>query len=304
MTKPRIAMLGTGLMGGPMARNLLKAGFPLTAWNRTAAKAEALRPAGAEIAASAAAAVAGAEIAIVILESGAIVGEVLFEAGKVADALKPGTLVIDMSSIEPRQARDHAARLRQRSIGYLDAPVSGGTAGAEAGTLAIMAGGSAEDFARARPVFEAMGRPTHVGPAGAGQLAKLCNQAIVAITVGAVSEALLLAAAGGADPAVVRQALMGGSADSPILRNQGQRLLERNFVPGGSARIVLKDCNNILAEARSFGLRLPLAERIAEIYAALAEHGGADYDHTAVLLELERLNGGKRVNDRPDRLPD
>jgi len=303
MTKPRLAMIGTGLMGGPMAKNLLKAGFPLTAWNRTLAKAEALRPAGAEIAVSAAAAATSAEIAIVILESGAVVGKVLFESGKVAEALKPGALLIDMSSIEPRQAREHAERLRRRGIGYLDAPVSGGTAGAEAGTLAIMAGGGAEDFARARPVFEAMGRPTLVGPAGSGQLAKLCNQAIVAITVGAVSEALLLAAAGGANPAVVRQALMGGSADSPILRNQGQRLLDRNFVPGGAARMVQKDCKNILAEAQRLGLRLPLAERITELYGALAEHGGIDYDHTAVLLELERLNGGKRVTDRPDRLP-
>ena len=303
MTKPRIAMLGTGLMGGPMARNLLKAGFPVVAWNRTAAKAEALRSAGAEVAARAAAAATGADIVITMLESGTVVGDVLFESGKVASALKSGTLVIDMSSIEPRQAREHAERLRELRIGYLDAPVSGGTAGAEAGTLAIMAGGSTEDFARAKPVFEAMGRPTHVGPAGSGQLAKLCNQAIVAITVGAVSEALLLAAAGGADPAVVRQALMGGSADSPILRNQGQRLLERNFVPGGAARMVHKDCKNILAEARTLGLRLPLAERITELYAALAEHGGADYDHTAVLLELERMNASKRVGDKPDRLP-
>ena len=303
MTKPRIAMLGTGLMGGPMARNLLEAGFPVVAWNRTAAKAEALRRAGAEVAASAAVAATGADIVITVLESGAVVGEVLFESGKVAQALKPGALVIDMSSIEPRHAREHAERLRELRVGYLDAPVSGGTAGAEAGTLAIMVGGGAEDFARAKPVFEAMGRPTHVGPAGSGQLAKLCNQAIVAITVGAVSEALLLAATGGADPAVVRQALMGGSADSPILRNQGQRLLERNFVPGGAARMVHKDCKNILAEARALGLRLPLAERIAELYAALAEHGGADYDHTAVLLELERMNAGRRVGEKPDRLP-
>ena len=301
--KPRLAVLGTGLMGGPMARNLLKSGFPLAAWNRTRSKAEALAPAGAEIAPSAAAAVAAAEIAIVMLESGAVVDEVLFESGKVAETLKAGALLIDMSSIEPRQARSHAERLRERGIGYLDAPVSGGTAGAEAGTLAIMAGGSAADFGRARPVFEAMGRPTLVGPAGSGQLAKLCNQAIVAIAVGAVSEALLLAAAGGADPAVVRQALMGGSADSPILRNQGQRLLERNFVPGGAARMVQKDCRNILAEAQRLGLRLPLCECIAALYGALAERGGADYDHTAVLLELERVNGGKRVTDAPDRLP-
>lgn len=303
MTLPPIAFLGTGLMGRPMAASLLAGGYPLIAWNRTLSKAEALGPLGATVAPTAARAAERAEVAITMLESGAVVEAVLFSDGNAAASLAPGSLVIDMSSIEPNQARAHAEKLAARGIGYLDAPVSGGTLGAEQATLAIMVGGTERDFARGRPILATMGRPTHVGPAGLGQLAKLCNQAIVAITVGAVAEALLLAAASGADPARVRQALTGGSADSPILRNQGQRMLDRDFVPGGSARIVAKDLGNILNAARERGLELPVCERVAELFKSMIEHGGAGYDHTALLLELERLNAGRRVGNAPDRLP-
>jgi len=302
MSKPRIAFIGTGLMGGPMAANLLKAEFPLIAWNRTLTKAEALRPSGATIAPSAVAAAEGADIVITILESGPIVETVLFE-GKVAEALKPGALVIDMTSAEPQRARAHAERLKAMGIGYLDAPVSGGTAGAKAGTLAIMVGGSDADFARAKPVFEAMGRPLRVGPAGSGQLAKLCNQIIVSITIEAVAEALLLAAAGGADPALVRQALTGGYADSKIMQIHGGQMLDRKFIPGGPAWTLRKDGRTIRAAAQEFGLTLPLAERTAELFEQLCAHGGEKYDCAAVLLELERMNAGKRLGTKPDQLP-
>jgi 2-hydroxy-3-oxopropionate reductase len=301
MTKPRIAFLGTGLMGEPMAANLLKAGFPLTAWNRTLAKAEALRPAGATVAQSAAAAADGADVVITTLEGGPVVEAVLFEGG-VVGALKRGALVIDMSSAEPQRARAHAERLAALSIGYLDAPVSGGTPGAKAGTLAIMAGGSEADFERAAPIFAAMGRATRVGRAGSGQLAKLCNQVIVSVTMAAVAEALLLASAGGADPAAVRQALSGGFADSKILQIHGGHMLERSFVPGGPAWTIRKDGRTILAAAREFGTAVPMAERANQLFEQLCVHGGEKYDSSSVLLELERLSG-KRLGDKPDRLP-
>ncbi len=238
-----------------------------------------------------------------MLESGPVVEAVLFGEGEVASALARGSIVIDMSSIEPSRARDHGARLEKLGIGYLDAPVSGGTGGARDATLAIMAGGGAAEFERATPVFQAMGRPTHVGPAGSGQLAKLCNQTIVSVTVSVVAEALLLAAAGGADPAAVRQAMSGGYADSKVLQVQGQQMLDRNFLPRGPARMGLKDSKNILDTARELGLTMPMAKCASDLFNGLAAHGGTNYDHTAILLELERMNPGKRVGTKPDQLP-
>ncbi len=302
MTEPRIAFLGTGLMGGPMAANLLKAGFPVAAWNRTLSKAEALRPAGATVAPSAAAAAGGADVVITMLEGGPVVETVLFEGG-VVPALKRGSLVIDMSSAEPQRARAHAQKLAALGIGYLDAPVSGGTPGAKAGTLAIMAGGSEADFERALPIFAPMGRPTRVGPAGSGQLAKLCNQVIVSVTMAAVGEALLLASAGGADPAAVRQALSGGFADSKILQIHGGHMLDRSFIPGGPAWTLRKDGRTILGAAREFGVTLPMAERANQLFEQLCAHGGEKYDSAAILLELERLSG-KRAGTKPDRVPE
>jgi 2-hydroxy-3-oxopropionate reductase len=171
--------------------------------------------------------------------------------------------------------------------------VSGGTAGAEAATLAIMVGGSKAAFERARPVFETLGRPTLVGPSGAGQLAKLANQLIVGVTIGAVAEALLLAAGGGADPAAVREALLGGFADSRILQLHGNRMLDRNFVPGGTARTQLKDLDSALAEARAAGLTLPILERVDALYRDLVAAGDGALDHSGLLVGLERLNGGR-----------
>lgn len=184
-------MLGIGMMGFPMARRLCEAGCAVSVWNRSRTKAERLLPFGARVADTPAQAVAQADIVITLLENGGVVEDVLFAQGA-AQALRPGTLVVDMSSIQPRQAREHAARLLAQGVHHLDAPVSGGTVGAEQGTLAIMAGGEAADFERAHPLLELLGRPTHVGPHGAGQLAKLANQMIVGITIGAVAEALLL----------------------------------------------------------------------------------------------------------------
>jgi len=299
----RIAFLGIGLMGGPMASNLLKAGFPVTVWNRTPGKAETLRAAGADVSSSAADAVRDADIVITMLTNGPAVEEVLFGAPKVIAAIRKGALVLDMSSIPPATARDHARRLAALGIPHLDAPVSGGTGGAQNGKLVIMAGGPAADFARAEPIFAPLGKPTLVGGSGAGQLAKLCNQAIVGITIGAVAEALLLAAAGGADPAAVRQALMGGFADSRILQEHGQRMLNRRFLPGFAIANQVKDLDTVLDAARQAKLDLPLAARVTELFRQIADAGGGGYDHSGLLLELEKRNPPARLGTIPDKLP-
>lgn len=286
---PHIAFLGIGLMGAPMTRNLLAAGYPMTLWNRTASKCEPFAD-EATIAGSPAEAVAGADIVITMLENGAVVEDVLVAQGALT-ALKSGALVIDMSSVQPSLARRLAGLAAEQGAGFVDAPVSGGTLGAAEARLSIMAGGSEADVERARPVFEVLGKCTRIGPVGAGQLAKLANQAIVGITIGAVSEALLLAAKGGADPAAVREALMGGFAGSRILELHGQRMIDRDFAPGAPARIQLKDMRMILDEARAEGLTLPLAQQTHNEYLSLVANGHSDVDHSGLLLELEHLNG-------------
>lgn len=295
----RIAFLGTGLMGRPMARNLLAAGFSVTVWNRTRAKAEELAAEGASVADSPTQAATGAEVVITMLADGPITTAVLFDQG-VSDALSSGATMIDMASIPPATAQEHARRLAERGVGHLDAPVSGGTRGAAAGTLAIMVGGDPAEFERRKSLFEPLGRAVLVGPAGSGQLAKLANQAIVGITIGAVSEALLLAAAGGADPAAVREALSGGFADSRILQEHGRRMLERDFRPGAPVRIQVKDMETILSTARGMGLELPLSDRVGELFTRLRDTGGAEYDHSALLLLLEQDNPPHKVGKDRD----
>lgn len=299
MLQPHVAFLGIGLMGNPMATRLLNAGYPLTIWNRSRAKAEALAGLGALIADSPAAAVADADIVISMLEAGPIVAEV---ARLALPGLRPGTLFIDMSSTKQAEAQQLHATLAQHEIHFMDAPVSGGVLGAELGDLAIMAGGSESDFKRAEPLFAILGRAMLVGPAGSGQLAKLCNQLIVGGTLNIVAEALLLAQAGGADPAAVRNAIRGGFAESRILEVHGQRMLERNFLPGGQVKSQAKDMTNILSAAEVAGLQLPLTELVAQRYQSiLASLPHAD--HSAALIALERLNPGKRVGEAPDILP-
>lgn len=288
MSLPRIAFLGIGLMGAPMTENLLAAGYPMTLWNRTRAKCEPFA-ARASLAASPAEAVADAEVVITMLESGTVVEQVLEQQG-VIDALGPGAVLIDMSSVPPSLARRHHTLAAEKGAGYLDAPVSGGTRGAADGSLSIMAGGEPEVLERVHPVLEQLGKVTHIGPVGAGQLAKLANQAIVGITIGAVSEALLLAAKGGADPQAVRAALLGGFAGSRILEQHGQRMIDRDFEPGAPARIQLKDLRMILDEARAEELTLPLTQQVHQGYLSLLANGHGEVDHSGLLLELEHLN--------------
>lgn len=289
MSLPRIAFLGIGLMGAPMTTNLLNAGFPMILWNRTVEKCSPFAE-RATLADSPAEAAAEADVVITMLENGAVVDSVLVEQGLIA-ALKPGAVVIDMSSIQPSLARRHARQVLERGAGYLDAPVSGGTRGAAAGSLSIMAGGDPATLAQVSQILQALGRVTRIGPVGAGQLAKLANQAIVGITIGAVSEALLLAARGGADPVAVREALMGGFASSRILEQHGQRMLERDFEPGAPARIQLKDLRMILDEARAEELTLPLTQQVHQGYLSLLAEGHGEVDHSGLLLALEHLNG-------------
>ncbi|WP_374362223.1 NAD(P)-dependent oxidoreductase [Pseudoduganella danionis] len=293
-----IAFLGIGLMGDPMVRRLLAAGHAVTVWNRTAAKALPLAEAGATVAPDLATAVRGAGMVISMLEAGPVVGAVLREA---LPALTPNALWIDMSSTRQDEAQAFHALLTAQGRRFIDAPVSGGVGGAAAGTLAIMAGGAQADFDEAVPVLQAMGRPTLVGPAGSGQVAKLCNQLIVGATINVVAEALLLAQAAGADPTAMRAAIRGGFAESKILDVHGQRMLERNFVAGGQVKTQLKDQQNILAAAQAAGLQLPITQLVTERYQSLVQ-SVPQADHAAGLLGLEALNPGVRLGDAPDRL--
>jgi len=285
-----IAVLGIGFMGFPMARRLCEAGHTVHVWNRSRDKAERVAPFGAKVHDTPASAVRGASIVISMLESGPVVEDVLFNQGTAA-AMKRGTLVVDMASIQPREARDHAARLGDFGASHLDAPVSGGTGGAEAGTLVIMVGGKAADFDRARPIFEVFGRATHVGPHGTGQLTKLANQMIVGITIGAIAEALLLCQKGGADMARVKEAITGGFADSRILQVHGQRMVERDFAPGARMAVQLKDLRNALATAEEVGFDAPVTALIEKLYDDGVEHGLADLDHAGLFVELASRNG-------------
>lgn len=303
MTIRTVALIGTGIMGMPMARNIARAGFDLTVWNRTRAKAEPLADV-ATVAEDVRAAVADADAVITMVDDSRAVTDIYFGPDGIVRACREGTLLIDMSSIQPSVARDHAAAIEKDGRRHIDAPVSGGEKGATEATLSIMAGGEADAFAEAAPLLKAMGRPTHVGVHGAGQSAKLANQAIVATTIGAVAEGLLLAQEGGCDPAAVREALMGGYATSRILEIHGERMIDRNWMPGGPLHLQLKDLDNALEVARAAGLDLPLTKKTRDAFHALSnEMAKPRNDHSAYLLWLEAINPGKRLGGRPDKEP-
>ncbi len=283
----RVAFLGTGLMGAPMVRNLAAAGHDLHIWNRSPDKAEQLDDI-ATVHQTPADAVAEADIVITMLYDGPVTTTVLVDDG-VIDAVSPGSLIIDMGSVEPDRDRKLAGIAAARGVRFLDAPVSGGVAGAEAATLTIFVGGEAADMKRARPVLQSMGRPNLIGPLGAGQSAKLANQLIVAITIGAVAEAFKLGESAGCDPAILRTALRGGFADSRILELHGERMVKRDFAPGGRSRSQLKDIHNALAVAGEAGLKLPLADAAEAGFRSLVEDfDGGDLDHSAYYLWLEK----------------
>lgn len=285
-----IAFLGTGIMGAPMCEQLLDHGYTVRVWNRSSEKSLPLAAKGATVCATPVDAVADAQLIVFMLSTGPVVDSVLFDpdlSGKsVADYIEPGADVVVMSSIPVETSRRQAQQLAERGIGYVDAPVSGGEKGAREASLTIMAGGDLTAIKSSRSVLEVMGRLTHVGPPGSGQLAKLANQTIVGITISAISEALLLAEAGGADPVAVRNALMGGFADSTVLRQHGERILERKFTPGAKAEIQLKDLRTSRELADSLGLDLPVLRLTESLYRDMCRHGYGSLDHSALYLEL------------------
>lgn len=287
---PKIALLGIGMMGFPMGKRLCEAGYPVHAWNRSRDKAERLTAFGAQVHDTPAQAIAQADIIITLLLDGDAVADVLFQP-EALQAMRAGQLVVDMSSIRPAQAQAHAARLEGHGVAHLDAPVSGGTVGAEQGTLAIMAGGRADDFQRAQPVLGVLGRATHVGGHGTGQLAKLANQMIVGITIGAVAEALLLCQKGGADIGKVREAIGGGFAESRILQMHGQRMVENDFAKRAAMTVQLKDMRNALLTAESLGFEAPITGLFEQLYAQAVTDGLGDLDHSGLFVELARRNG-------------
>ncbi len=284
-----VTVLGIGSMGSPVARVLKQKGFRVKAWNRTFHKAQHLASHGIEVCESLPDAVSSAQFVIAFLFDGDAVEQVLFKAGA-AQAMPPGAVCIDMSSIRPEQARSHAQRLKAMGIEHLDAPVSGGTLGAEQGTLAIMVGGETQIFAQALSVLQAMGRAVHVGPSGAGQVAKLANQMIVGATIGIVAEALLLCQKAGADATKVREALRGGFADSRILEVHGERMIHRDFAPRGSVAVQLKDLDNALHTAQGMDYRAEITQAVTDLYRSAAEHGFGQLDQSGLFAELARRN--------------
>jgi 2-hydroxy-3-oxopropionate reductase len=285
----KVGFIGLGIMGRPMALNLKAAGHELFVPERGSLTAE-IR-AAATVLADAKAVAAASDVIITIVPDTPDVEAALFGPGGVAEGLSAGKLVIDMSSISPTATKAFAAKIKAMGCEYLDAPVSGGEVGAKNATLTIMVGGSAAAFERARPLFEAMGKNiTLVGEEnGAGQTTKVANQIIVALNIQAVAEALVFAAKAGADPAKVRQALMGGFANSKILEVHAERMIKRTFTPGFRIRLHQKDLNLALAAAKDLGVALPNTALAQQMFSAVAAAGGADLDHSALVKALESL---------------
>jgi 2-hydroxy-3-oxopropionate reductase len=285
----KIGFIGLGIMGRPMALNLKAAGHELAVPERPSLTAE-LR-AAANVLPDAKSVAAASEVVILMVPDTPDVESALFSPAGVAAGLTKGTLVIDMSSISPIATKDFAARIAELGCDYVDAPVSGGEVGAKAASLTIMAGGAPAAFARAKPLFDVMGKNiTHVGDMpGAGQICKVANQIIVALNIQAVSEALVFASRAGADPAKVRQALMGGFASSRILEVHAERMINGTFNPGFRIRLHQKDLNLALSAARELGLALPNTAMAQQMFSSCAAHGAADLDHSALILAIEGL---------------
>jgi 2-hydroxy-3-oxopropionate reductase len=284
-----VGFIGLGIMGRPMAGHLLKAGHRLFVLRKSAA-AEEMIAKGAVACASPKEIAQRSEVVILMVPDTPQVEQTLFGELGVAAGAKAGGLVIDMSSISPLATKEFAAKLGEKGVAYLDAPVSGGEVGAKAATLTIMVGGPAEAFARAKPLFECMGKTiTHVGPNGDGQTAKVANQMIVALTIAAVGEALLFAAKAGADPAKVREALLGGFAGSRVLDVHGTRMLARAFEPGFRIRLHHKDLAIALASANALALALPQTAFCQQLFNAACAAGEGELDHAALIRPLERL---------------
>ena len=285
----RIGFIGIGLMGLPMAKNLLKAGYKLKVFNRTESKAEPLKEFGAEISKSISDVVKDSDVVITMLTDDTAIDNVM-DSSDFLDNLKSGATVIDMSSVKPTTAIKHGNNLKSKNINYLDAPVSGGTIGAEEASLAIMVGGEKKIFDNFIEILKVMGNPTLVGPLSSGQVSKLANQIIVGLTIGAVAEAVTLCEKAGANPNKMIKALSGGWADSKILQTHGKRMIEKDFTPKGRTVVHLKDMNNILECAKSYNTHLPISNLVKEMYKSLVENGHGETDHSSLYKEIERIN--------------
>jgi len=284
-----IGFVGLGIMGRPMAANLLKGGHKLFLYTLEGVAPE-LTSAGGAACASAKEVTQKSEIIITMVPDTPDVEKALFAPGGVSEGLSPGKIVVDMSSISPLETKVFAERINKLGCQYVDAPVSGGEVGAKNATLTIMVGGSEATFEKVKPLFELMGKNiTLVGSNGAGQTCKVANQIIVALNIEAVAEALLFASKAGADPAKVRQALMGGFASSRVLELHGERMIKRTFEPGFRIELHQKDLNLALSNARKLGLSLPNTATAQELFNACAAHGGAKWDHSGMVRALELL---------------
>mgnify|MGYP001217780397 len=288
----KIAFIGTGLMGYPMASNLLKKKLNLKVFSRTLDKAKPLEKLGANISNSLGEVVKDTDIIITMLTDDEAVEKVLGDK-EFLNNLKLSATVIDMSSIKPKIAIKYGKILEEKRINFLDAPVSGGTIGAEDGSLAIMVGGDQKVFDFTFDTLKIMGNPTLVGPIGSGQVSKLANQIIVGVTIGAVAEAITLCEKAGVDANKFIKALSGGFADGKILQNHGKRMIDKDFSPKGKVSTHLKDMNNILECAGDFDTKLPISSLIKEMFSSLVERGNDNDDHSALYKEIENQNKTK-----------
>jgi 2-hydroxy-3-oxopropionate reductase len=301
MANPTIGFIGLGIMGKPMARNLMKAGYPLVVHNRSRAAVDELSKEGAQPVASSREVAAQSEVLITMLPDSPDVELVYAGEQGVFAGAKPGMLLIDMSSISPIVARKLAADAQKGGMDMLDAPVSGGEAGAIGATLSIMIGGKATAVERAMPIFQALGKNiVHVGDAGAGQVTKAANQMVVGTTIAIVSEALVLAAKAGVDPAKVRQALLGGFAQSKILEAHGQKMLDRNFKPGFRIRLHEKDMKIALATGLEYGVPLMVTSQVAQMMTAMKSMGNGDLDHSGLVKFVEELAKTELNKSKPN----
>jgi 2-hydroxy-3-oxopropionate reductase len=285
----KIGFIGTGLMGFPMAKNLLDKSLDLNVFSRTIEKAKPLEKFGAKISNSLSEAVKDVDLVITMLTDDDAVEKVLSDQG-FQENLKKGSTVVDMSSIKPKIAIKYGNFLKEKGVNFLDAPVSGGTIGAEQATLAIMVGGDQKVFDQIKDVLKVMGNPTLVGPIGSGQVSKLANQIIVGVTIGAVAEAITLCEKAGVDGNKFIKALAGGFADGKILQNHGKRMIDKDFSPKGKVSTHLKDMNNILECAGDFNTKLPISNLIKDMFKSLVENGNDNDDHSALYKEIERRN--------------
>ena len=285
----KVGFIGTGLMGFPMAKNLLKSGIKLKVYNRSIKKAEPLKKFDAEISSTLANVVKNNNFTITMLSDDKAVDSIMGQSDFL-DNLNPGSTVIDMSSVKPTTAIKYENILKSKNINYLDAPVSGGTIGAEEASLAIMVGGQQSVFDNSESILKMMGNPTLVGPTGSGQVSKLANQIVVGVTIGAVAEAITLCEKAGANPYKLIKAISGGWADSKILQTHGKRMIEKDFSPKGKTSTHYKDMNNILECANLHNIHLPISSLVKEMYKNLIDNGHGNTDHSSLYMEIERIN--------------